>query len=149
MKGVTIEEVSGWAVLIISGSFGTELLRWWTRRRAEHTQQREPVGMTRAAAEFSEALSGGSTDLLKEFRREFRFLRRRAMELQRGVDTANSKATAAEGRAKIAERLAEEAKAEHERCESKLSAMRDEIAAMVASSRIAAFGEPVPKELKS
>lgn len=109
---------------------------WWAARQA--AERREPAAMTHAAAELMDTLSGGGKELLDEFRKEFRYMRRRVAELQAEVD--QGKADAAAARA-----LAELTQANHARCETELTALRAQIAELMAAPVAGPFDKP-PKD---
>lgn len=119
----TAEQVAVVLTSLGLGGVAVKLIEVWNARNSEH--RKEPADMTRAAAELQEAMSEGSQDLLAEFRKEFRFLRGRVVDLQRDADAARNEA-------KLARGLAESAVADHALCQIEVKALRAKIERMMA-----------------
>jgi chromosome segregation ATPase len=100
--------------------------------RRKGAERREPANMTRAAAELSSALSEGSTELLDEFRREFRYLRGRVSELQTELDQGKADTAAALA-------LAEAAQGDHARCQAEVKELKAQIDVLMAGP-VATYG---------
>lgn len=127
---------------VLGGGLATEMFRAVLRRRADHAASREPASMAKAAAEFSKSLSESGQDMLEEFRKEFRFMRRQIVRLTREGMAAKDAATAAHS-------IAMSAKEDHARCEERVTMLRAEIDLMMATGRVAHTGEPAPPALKA
>jgi hypothetical protein len=123
MATPSIEQVTALAAALGLGGIVTKAFGWWTHR--QNAQRREPASMTRAAAELMDSLSDGGKELLDEFRTEFKYLRRRVVELQALADEGRAEAIAAR-------KLAEDAQADHSKCQAELLELRDRIDVLMA-----------------
>lgn len=137
MAAPTIEQIATLAATLGVGGIAAKVIDWLAKRHSE--ARKEPADLTRAAADFQEALTGGGKELIEEFRREFRYLRGRVVDLQSEVD--KGKAETAESRmdAAAARALAEAAQADHARCQAELKELKDKIDELMAGP-VATYG---------
>lgn len=111
----TLEQVAALAAALGIGGIASKLLDRWSAKAEE--ARREPADMTRAAAEFQNALTGGAKELIDHLVSETERLSARTDELQSKADAAK----AAADEAKDAARALQQA---HQRCEVELAAQR-------------------------
>lgn len=121
----TLEQVATLAAAFGAGGVVKWLLELWRGRRDKAAA--EPADFARAAGELHEKLSEAGGELLDEFRKEFRFLRGRVVDLQKQADRATIAAAAAREDAAIA-------RAADARCQRELAVLREEIRRAVASA---------------
>lgn len=137
------------AALLAASGFGviaTKLIDLWAGGRK--AKAAEPADFLRAAAEFQDKLSEGGGELLEEFRKEFRWLRKRTVELQGEVDNSRRDAVQAKADAAAARQDAAAAKAADARCQLELARLRQEFEALVQGrqpSPIVLLGSLDPK----